>query len=61
MGEMVDLADLRKVCKKKTAFREAGGAEDQCRVINAPCDDKVRAYIMGKYPGATTINDEVGV
>lgn len=60
MEELVNLADLRKVCKKKTAFREAGGAEDQYRVVNAPCDERVRAYIALKYPGATILNDEVG-
>lgn len=60
MEELVNLADLRKVCKKKTAFREAGGAENHYCTINMPCDDKMRAYIMGKYPGAVILNDEVG-
>ena len=60
MEELVNLADLRKVCKKKTAFRKAGDDDSQYFTINAPCDDKVRAYIGKKYPGATILNDEIG-
>ena len=59
MEELVNLPDLRKVCKKKTAFRKAGGDDTSYFTINAPCDDKVRAYIAQKYPGAMILNDEV--
>lgn len=57
MEELVNLAELRKVCAKKTAFRRPQDGTESYMVINAPYDPKVKAYIEKKYPGATILNE----
>ncbi len=58
MGSLVDFAELRKLCVKKTVFRPVG--KDADLVIKAPYDAKVKAYIESKYPGATIYNETFG-
>lgn len=59
MEELVNFADLRKVCAKKTAFRRPQDGAGSYMVLNAPYDAKVRAYIVKKYPRAEILNEVV--
>jgi len=54
LGELVNIASTRKALKSKTLFR-IGDTEYQ---IKAAYDAKVAAYIRGKYPNATILNED---
>ena len=53
-SELVNIAETRKAIRKKTLFR-VDGTEYQ---IKAVYDAKVAAYIKGKYPTATILNED---
>ena len=53
-SEMVNIAETRKSLRSKTIFR-VDGTEYQ---IKAVYDAKVAAYIKGKYPTATILNED---
>lgn len=54
LSELVNIAETRKSLRSKTLFR-VDGTEYQ---IKAVYDAKVAAYIKGKYPTATILNED---
>lgn len=53
---LLTYTEVQKLCKTKTVFRlpENPNAD---RVLNAPFDAKVRAYILQKWPTAIILNE----
>lgn len=59
MEELVNHADLVRVCKRKTAFRLPEDGDHQFHVLNAPYTPEVKAYIERQWPKAVILNDDL--
>ena len=59
MEEMVNHAELEKVCKTKTAFRLPTDGQAQYNILKAPFDASMRAYVLGKWPNAIILNENL--
>jgi hypothetical protein len=52
LGSLAEVADIRKLTKKKTAFAEGG----KLFTLNAPYSAAVAAHVAAKYPTAVVLN-----
>jgi hypothetical protein len=52
LGSLVEVADIRKLTKKKTVFAEA----DKVYTLNTPYTAAVAAHVAAKYPNAVVLN-----
>lgn len=57
LEELVNYVDLQKLCKSKTAFRLPEDTNGTYRVLKAPFDPNVRAYILSQWPFASILNE----
>lgn len=48
---------MRRLTKKKTVFVTPDCGEGEARTLSGPYDDKAKAYIAKKYPGAVILNE----
>ena len=52
LGSLAEVADVRKLTKKKTAIADGG----KLYTLNAPFTPAVAAHVAAKYPNATVLN-----
>lgn len=62
-AELVDAYEharqLRRWCRTKTLFTLPGDEPGTFRTIKAPFSERAKAFILGKYPNATIINEAI--